>query len=256
MVCELNKSIYGLKQASRQWFLKFDQVITAYGFVENKMDDCIYLKHKGSKFIFLVLYVDDILLASSNMQLLSEMKIVLSTNFEMKDLGEERYVLGIEITRDRKRKLIGMSQKGYIERVFNRFNMEKCNKADVPLNKGDKFSRDKCPKNENEVELMKMKPYASLVGSIMYANICTRSDLAFIVGMLGRFQSNLGESHHWVATKKVLRYMQRTKSYQLVYGRDDTLELVGFTNSDLIGDVDERKSIGGYIFMLNGGAIS
>ncbi|KAM1269944.1 hypothetical protein ACFX15_001999 [Malus domestica] len=255
MVCKLNKSIYGLKQASRQWFLKFDQVVTAHGFVENKMDDCIYLKHKGSKFIFLVLYVDDILLASSDMQLLRETKTVLSTNFEMKDLGEAHYVLGIEITRDRKRKLLGLSQKGYIERVLNRFNMEKCNKADVPVNKGDKFSRDQCPKNENEVELMKLKPYASLVGSIMYANICTRPDLAFIVGMLGRFQTNPGESH-WVAAKKVLRYMQRTKAYQLVYGRDDTLELVGFTDSDLAGDVDERKSTGGYIFMLNGGAIS
>ena len=255
MVCKLNKSIYGLKQASRQWFLKFDQVVTAHGFVENKMDDCIYLKHKGSKFIFLVLYVDDILLASSDIQLLKETKNMLSTNFEMKDLGEAHYVLGIEITRDRKRKLLGLSQKGYIERVLNRFNMEKCNKADVPVNKGDKFSKDQCPKSENEIELMKMKPYASLVGSIMYANICTRPDLAFIVGMLGRFQSNPGESH-WVAAKKVLRYMQNTKNYQLVYGRDDGLELVGFTDSDLAGDLDERKSTGGYIFMLNGGAIS
>ncbi|KAM2045528.1 hypothetical protein FF1_009770 [Malus domestica] len=89
------------------------------------MDDCIYLKHKGSKFIFLVLYVDDILLASSDMQLLRKTKTVLSTNFEMKDLGEAHYVLGIEITRDIKRKLLGLSQKGYIERVLNRFNKEK-----------------------------------------------------------------------------------------------------------------------------------
>ncbi|KAM2105160.1 hypothetical protein ACFX1R_015694 [Malus domestica] len=83
------------------------------------MDDCIYLKHKGSKFIFLVLYVDDILLASSDIQLLKETKAILSKNFEMKDLGEAHFVLGIEITRDRKRKLLGLSQKGYIKRVLN-----------------------------------------------------------------------------------------------------------------------------------------
>ncbi|KAM1561755.1 hypothetical protein ACFX1Z_004844 [Malus domestica] len=255
MVCKLQKSIYGLKQASRQWFLKFDQVVTSHGFIENKMDDCIYLKIRGSRFIFLVLYVDDILLASSDRQLLNETKHMLSTNFEMKDLGEAYYVLGIEIVRDRQRRCLGLSQKGYIERVLNRFNMEHCNKADVPVNKGDKFSRDQCPKNEHEIELMKMKPYASLVGSLMYANICTRPDLAFIVGLLGRFQSNPGEAH-WVAAKKVLRYLQRTKDFMLVYGRDDSLELVGFTDSDLAGDMDERKSTGGYIFKLNGGAVS
>ncbi|TQE12682.1 hypothetical protein C1H46_001702 [Malus baccata] len=255
MVCKLNKSIYGLKQASRQWFLKFDQVVTSQGFIENKMDDCIYLKFKGSKFIFLVLYVDDILIASSDVQLLKETKSMLSSNFEMKDLGEAHYVLGIEIVRDRRQKLLGLSQKGYIERVLNRFNMESCNKADVPVNKGDMFSRDQCPKNELETKLMKMKPYASLVGSLMYANICTRPDLAFIVGLLGRFQSNPGEAH-WVAAKKVLRYLQKTKGFMLVYGHSDPLELIGFTDSDLAGDVDERKSTGGYIFKLSGCAVS
>lgn len=100
-----------------------------------------------------------------------------------------------------------------------------------------------------------MKPYASLVGSLMYANICTRPDFAFIVGLLGKFQSNPGETH-WIAAKKVLRYLQRTKSFMLGYGRENELELIGYTNLDLAGDVDERKSTGGYVFMLNGGAIS
>ena len=102
---------------------------------------------------------------------------------------------------------------------------------------------------------MQSKPYASLVGSLMYATICTRPDIAYIVGMLGRFQANPGEAH-WVAAKKVLRYLQRTKSFMLVYGRCDSLKLEGYTDSDLAGDVDDRKSTGGYIFMLNGGAVS
>ena len=95
MVCRLKKSIYGLKQASRQWYLKFDEVVTSLGFIENKVDQCIYLKVSGSKFIFLVLYVDDILLASSDLNLLNETKLLLSKTFDMKDLGEASFVLGI-----------------------------------------------------------------------------------------------------------------------------------------------------------------
>ena len=109
LVCRLKKSIYGLKQASRQWYLKFDEVVTSLGFIENKVDQCIYLKVSGSKFMFLVLYVDDILLASSDLKLLNETKLLLSKTFDMKDLGEASFVLGIEIHRDRSRQLLGLS---------------------------------------------------------------------------------------------------------------------------------------------------
>ena len=101
MGCKLKKSIYRLKQASRQWNLKFDQVIKKFGFKENDVDNCIYTKIKSGKFIILVLYVDDILLASSDKRMLHKTKGFLSSNFEMKDLGEAFYVMGIEIHRDR-----------------------------------------------------------------------------------------------------------------------------------------------------------
>jgi hypothetical protein len=101
MSCKLNKSIYGLKQVSRQWNLKFDQVIKKFGFRENDVDNCIYMKTKGGKFIILVLYVDAILLASSDKNMLHETKGFLSSNFDMKNLGEASYVLDIEIHRDR-----------------------------------------------------------------------------------------------------------------------------------------------------------
>lgn len=223
--------------------------------MENKLDDCIYIKWSGSNFIILVLYVDDILLASSNVRLLHDTKAMLSINFEMNDLGVAHYVLAIEIIRDRPKKLLGLSKKGYIHRVLLRFNMENCNNGDVPVNKGDKFSKAQRPKTQIEVDKMKSKPYALLVGSLMYTTICTRPDIAFIVGMLGMFQANPGESH-WVAAKKVLRYLQRTKGYMLVYGKDENLELVGYTDSYLAGDVDGRKSTGSYVFMLGGGAVS
>ena len=109
MVCKLKKSIYGLKQASRQWYLKFNDTITSFGFQENIIDQCIYMKVSGSKFIFLVLYVDDILLATNDLGLLHQTKKYLSQNFEMKDMEEATYVIGIEIFRDRSQGLLGLS---------------------------------------------------------------------------------------------------------------------------------------------------
>jgi hypothetical protein len=97
MRCHLRKSIYGLNQASRQWYLKFDETIRNFDFKENEEDNCIFAKFSNGKFIFLILYVDDILLASSDVSLLLETKSFLSSNFDMKDLGEASFVLGIEI---------------------------------------------------------------------------------------------------------------------------------------------------------------
>ena len=118
MVCKLKKSIYGLKQASRQWYLKFNDTIVSFGFKENTVDRCIYLKVSGSKFILLVLYVDDILLATNDLGLLNETKKFLSSSFEMKDVGEATYVIGIEIFCDRSKGLLGLTQKTYINKVL------------------------------------------------------------------------------------------------------------------------------------------
>ena len=132
MVCKLTKSIYGLKQASRQWYHKFHQVILSFGFETNAVDECVYHKFVGSKHIFLVLYVDDILLATNDIGILHETKRFLSRNFEMKDLGEASFVLGIQIHRDRSRGILGLSQKNYIETVLKRYGMLD-SKPEIPL---------------------------------------------------------------------------------------------------------------------------
>ena len=171
LVCKLKKSIYGLKQASRQWYIKFNNIITSFGFKENIVDQCIYLKVSGSKFIFLILYVDDILLASSDLGLLGETKEYLSKNFHMVDMGEANYVIGIEIFRDQSQGMLGLSQKGYIDRVLERFNMQSCSSGIAPILKGAKLSKMQCPRNNMEREQMKKIPYPSAVGSLMYAQL-------------------------------------------------------------------------------------
>jgi hypothetical protein len=141
--CRLRKFIYGLKQASRQWNLKFDETITKFGFKANIEDNCVYAKFKNGKFIFLILYVDDI----SDVRLLQETKKFLSSKFDMKDLGEASYVLGIEIHRDRRNEVLGLSQKAYLEKVLKKYNMHASRATPAPIVKGDKFGLYQCPRN-------------------------------------------------------------------------------------------------------------
>ncbi|PKI69118.1 hypothetical protein CRG98_010473 [Punica granatum] len=215
-VCRLKKSIYGLKQASRQWYLKFHKVITSFGLFENLVDQCIYLKVNGS---------------------------------------EASYVIGIEIHRDRKQRTLGLSQKAYIDKILQRFGMKDCQPCPALVIKGDKFNNDQSPKDELELEQMKNIPYAFAVGNLMYAQVCTRPDICPAVGLLELYQSNLG-IQHWVAAKKVMRYLQGTKDYRLTYRHTDHLRVVGYSDADFAGCVDSRKSTSGYVFLLAGGVIS
>ena len=134
----------------------------------------------------------------------------------MKDLGKAFYVLGIKILHDRANGMLKLSQRTYIEKILKRFNMHNCSSTRAPIVKGDKFSKAQCSQNDDEREETSTIPYSSLVGSLMYAQVCTCPDLAFVVGMLGRYLSNPG-NQHWKATKKVLRYLQGTKDLMLTY---------------------------------------
>lgn len=178
-------------------------------------------------------------------------------SFDMKDMGEAHYMLGIEISRDRKRNMLGLSQKNYINKVLSRFGMEKCRSGNAPISKGDKMHKGQCPRNNLERKNMENIPYAGLVGSLMYAQVCTRPDISFAVNMLSRYQSNAGQEH-WVAGKKVLRYLMSTKDYMLVYKHieDHELQVECYTDASYKQDMDDLKSTSGYIFMLAGGAIS
>ena len=219
------------------------------------MDQCIYHKVSGSKIIFLVLYVDDILLASNDLGLLHEVTRFLSQQFDMKDMSEASYVIGIKIERDRSQQILGLSQETYINKVFERFHMKDSSLGTVPFFKGDKFSLDQCPSNDLEKKEMKNIPYASAVKSLMYAQVCTRPDISYTIGMLGGYQSN-PSLEHWKAAKKVMRYLKRTKDYKLTYKQSDPLDMVGYQDSDFVGCFESRKSTSGYVFLLARGIIS
>ena len=140
MVYKLTKSFYGLKQASHQWYHKFHQEILSFGFEMNVVDDCVYHKFNGIKYIFLVLYVDDILFTTNDIGMLHETKRFLSRNFEITGLGDASFVLGIEILRERSQGTLRLSQMSYIDKILKTFSMQDCKPGDTPVAKGDKFS--------------------------------------------------------------------------------------------------------------------
>ena len=109
-VCKLQKSIYGLKQASRSWNLKFDDSVKSFGFIQSPDEPCVYKKCSGKVVVFMILYVDDILLIGNDVGTLSSVKVWLSAQFDMKDLGEARQILGIKLLRDRQKRMLGLSQ--------------------------------------------------------------------------------------------------------------------------------------------------
>ncbi|XP_075076392.1 secreted RxLR effector protein 161-like [Nicotiana tabacum] len=132
--------------------------------------------------------------------------------------------------------------------------MHDSKKGFLPFRHGISLSKDQSPKTDEEIEKMKAVPYASAVGSLMYAMLCTRPDICFVVGVVSRFQSN-PRKEHWTAVKHIIKYLKRTRDYMLIYQSDDLVP-IGYTDSDFQSDRDSRKSTSGNVFTLGGGAIS
>jgi hypothetical protein len=123
LVCKLKRSIYGLKQSPRMWYQNFDTYILSFGFVRNKVGHCVYSKEEGNDFIYVALYVDDMLLVRNNMDAIKELKKKLSSKFDMKDLGATNFILGMEIKRDQTIRKLWLNQRKCIETILKRFNM-------------------------------------------------------------------------------------------------------------------------------------
>ena len=166
--------------------------------------------------VFLVLYVDDILLIGNDVGNLSSIKVWLSTQFNMKDLGEASHILRIKLIRDRQKRMLGLSQATYIDQILARFNMQDSKKRFVPFRVGKFLSSNQCPKTQAEIERMRGIPYASTVESLMYAMLCTRLDIYFVVGMVSRYQSDPAEEY-WIVVKHILKYLRRMRNFMLVY---------------------------------------
>ena len=233
--------------------ISFDQLIKAYGFIQTFGEACIYKKVSGSSVAFLILYVDDILLIGNDIELLSSVKGYLNKCFSMKDLGEAAYILGIKIYRDRSRHLIGLSQSTYLDKVLKKFKMDQSKKGFLPVLQGVKLSKTQNPTTAENRKRMKVIPYASVIGSIKYAMLCTRAIVYLALNLAREYNSDLGVDH-WTTVKNILKFLKRTKGKFLVYGGDKELIVNGYIDASFDTDLDDSKSQSRYILKV--GAIS
>ena len=254
-VCKLTNPFMDSNKHLAAGIFAFMKKAKEFGFSRCKDESCVYVKASGSNVVFLVLYVDDILLIGNDVPTLQNVKTWLGNCFAMKDLGEAAYILGIRIYRNRTKRQIGLSQSNYLDKILKKFNMLESKKGFLPMQHGTKLSKSQCPSSSEELERMSRIPYASAIGSIMYAMTCTRPDVSFALSMVSRYQGNPGESH-WIAVKNILKYLRRTKDMVLVYGAKDKLRVKGYVDASFQTERDDSRSQSGWVFLLNGGAVT
>lgn len=252
--CKLLRAIYGLKQASRVWNLTINDVLLNLGLKRSIMDQCIYSMMKNDQPIIVALYVDDILIITSLKNEEERIVKMLNEHFKMKDLGEATSVLGVKINRNRKFGTISISQERYINDMLERFGLSECKPVNTPIDVNQKISSEMSPTSEEEVEEMGKIPYRECIGSLLFAAQISRPDISYGVNLLSRFCEKPGKGH-WIAVKRILRYLKGSKSLEIIYGQTNN-DLTGYCDADWAGDIDNRKSTTGYLFTLNGGAIT
>lgn len=247
LVCKLTKSLYGLKQSPRMWYQKYDSYVLSLGFMRSKPDHCVYYKIEDNQILIIALNVDDMLFIGNNKGMVSDLKSQLSLKFEMKDLGAAKFILGIEIRRDRASRKFWLSQRKYITNILEQFYMTDSKKQLLPVLQGTKLLANDNPKSPDEVEDMKRVPCASVVGSLMYAMVSTRLDIAQAVGVLSQFMVNLGKLH-WDVMKRVLKYLKGMTQYTLCYQGNSTrssrfFSIQGYVDADWQGTLTEENPL-------------
>ena len=202
--------------------------------------------------MIIAVYVDDTLLASNDDQMLRAEKAKLGERFEMDDRGQVHYLLGMSIQRERESKILTISQKSYLENILKRFGIQDCKPVSTPLEPGKKY--DKLQDDRDPVDVQR---YQAAIGSLIYASIASRPDIAEAVGVLSQFMARPGPEH-WTGVKRLFHYIKGTLDFGLKYvaSNKGDLSLQGYSDADWAGDVSTRKSTSGYVFKLGGATIS
>jgi hypothetical protein len=251
IVWKLEKSLYGLKQASRAWYTKAKVELNKLGFSRSNSDHAVFILSQRAHFCIVALYVDDLMILSNHLPLLRKKKKQLMSTFKMKDLGEIHWFLGLEITRERQRRLIFVSQSRYISEVVDRFGFSTSRTVSTPMMPNLKLTR-----HEPSDPDVNTREYQSRIGSVMYAMLGTRPDISFAITILSQYSSNPGEGH-WAAINRLLRYLNATKHFKLVYdGNSKSNDKTGYSDSDWAGDPRDSRSISGFVFTMAGAAVS
>jgi hypothetical protein len=250
-VWRLRRPLYGLKQSPRQWHSKLKGVLLELGFQPVHGDPSLFL-YKGEGSLWILVYVDDLLLLSNSTAQLDRFKAAILKHFPMKDLGEVSTYLGIQVTRDLGKQEIYLSQEKFVHEIVRKFGQEGAKEAATPLqvNHGLTLAQ------EGDLSVPEQDRYPELLGSMMYLMVCTRPDIAHALSVLSRFVAPGRHSGaHYKAALRLLGYLKGTAGHKLVLGGGKST-LVGHSDSSWADDQQDRKSSQGHCFSLGAGVVS
>eukprot|EP00873_Tetraselmis_striata_P042412 jgi/Tetstr1/462676/TSEL_007642.t1 len=250
MVLRFLKSLYGLKQSPRNWHNTLHKLLVCYGFQQLKSDPGAYVYWQGGQLIcILVVYVNDMIFAFKDAVWGADFKTALGARFDIKDLGVCAWALGMAVERDWDNATLKVHQAKYIDDMVHKFNLADAYAVSTPAEVGADVPSSNKP-------LAAEMPYQALVGSLLYAMVATRPDIAEAVSKLCRVMAK-PEQLHWQAAKRVLRYLKGTKTLGLTFSGGKAHGLLhGYCDADWAGDVVLRRSTTGFVFMLCGAAVS
>ncbi|UYV69497.1 hypothetical protein LAZ67_6003814 [Cordylochernes scorpioides] len=246
-VCKLKKAIYGLKQAGRSWNTKIASTLIKNNFKQSIVDPCLFTKNEENHSIYLILYVDDMLLASDSEIIIQNTVKTLEKEFEIKNLGDPTQFIGIEISRNREGELL-LSQKNKIQKLVERYNLQEAKPTFTPMESG-------YPGISDEKLLPNNVQYQQLIGSLLYLSVVSRPDIAAPVCILSSRNQN-PRNCDWNAAKRIVRYLKTTKELELRISNQKPPTLEAYSDATWASDNTDRKSLSGNLFLLGSNPIS
>ena len=275
-VVKLKRALYGLKQSPREWNSVMNAFLLGLGYKRCRMDPCLYVFNDAETkvFSFILLYVDDLVIGSNCNDHMQLVKRKLNSEYDMKDLGELDFCLGLTFTRDREARTITISQEQYIRDTLDDFGMADCKWKKTTGERNSQLRTSQSPTTEKEIEAMAKVPYREAIGRLLYITCCTRPDIAYAVGACARHMENPG-MEHWNAVCRIMQYLKGSITKKLTLGNmiknsealgssgyslldesnckvDKSKVLLGFSDANHGACLDTRKSTSGYIFFFNG----
>jgi Reverse transcriptase (RNA-dependent DNA polymerase) len=245
-VCLLHKSLYGLKQAPRVWFAKLSTTLVSLGFKPSCYDPFLFLSHKNNQTLLVLVYVDDLIITGSNTNQIIECIAQISCQFSIRDLGNINYFLGVQVMANSDG--LHLSLAKYISDLLKKTNMINAKPVSSPMAYGTILTQ------EGSTPCSNPHLYRSIVGSLQYATL-TRPEIAFSVNKLSQFMHQPTELH-WLAVKRVLRYLCGTLQLGLQISRKSTSQIHAYSDADWAGSTDDRKSTSGFSIFLGSNLVS
>lgn len=245
-VCRLKKALYGLRQAPRAWYQELRSYLITLGFVNSVADTSLFIKMTGGTVLYVLVYVDDMLITGSNRPLIDKLIATLQARFSIKDLGESRYFLGVELHRTSAG--LHLRQQKYITDLLQKTKMLASKPVSTPMASTPKLTLN------SGTSLSDPSDYRKVLGSLQYLGF-TRPDIAFAVNRLSQFMHQQTDLH-WSAVKRILRYLVGTQTHGILLRRGTPLTLHGFSDADWAGDTDDFVSTNAYVVYLGGSPVS